>query len=125
MSCPERLDQISLTGIRGFGRHGLFPAERELGQTFIADIVLGLELEHAAESDELTATVDYGQLAERIYAVITGDPYRLIETLCMRMVNLCWEYSLVQWVSVTVHKPEAPIAVTFDDVAVTIERSRT
>ena len=79
---------------------------------------------HALAST-LSKTVDYGELSQRIHDAITHDPVDLIETLALRVVDLCLEYEPVRWVSVTVHKPEAPIPVTFTDVAVTIERSRT
>ena len=125
MSCPDGLDRIDLRGITARGRHGLFAFERENGQPFIADISLGLDLLPAAKTHDLSKTVDYGGLSQRIHDAITSNPVDLIETLALRMVDLCLEYEPVQWVSVTVHKPEAPIAVTFTDVAVTIERSRT
>lgn len=124
MSCPDGLDQMRVSGIRGYGYHGLLASERELGQMFVADVCLGLDLGPAARDGELSYSVDYAELAARVHAVLTGEPCDLIETLCLRMVDLCWDYSQVQWVSVTVHKPEAPITVMFDDVAVTIERSR-
>lgn len=125
MSCPDGLDRIDLQGITARGRHGMFKFERENGQTFIADVSLGLDLGPAAITHDLTRTVDYGALSQRIHDAIASQPVDLIETLALRMVDLCLEYDPVQWVSVTVHKPEAPIAVTFTDVAVTIERSRT
>lgn len=125
MSCPDGLDRIDLRGITARGRHGVFVFERDNGQTFIADVSLGLDLGPAAITHDLSQTVDYGGLSQRIHDVIAGRPVDLIETLALRMVDLCLEYEPVQWVSVTVHKPEAPIAVTFSDVAVTIERSRT
>lgn len=125
MSCPEGLDRIDLRGITARGRHGMFKFERENGQPFIADISLGLDLEPAAKTHDLSKTVDYGALSQRIHDAITSNPVDLIETLALRVVDLCLEYDPVQWVSVTIHKPEAPIAVTFTDVAVTIERSRT
>ncbi len=124
MTCPDGLDRIDLRGISARGRHGLFTFERENGQPFIADVSLGLDLKPAASTGDLSKTVDYGTLSQRIHDAIATQPVDLIETLALRMVDLCLEYEPVQWVSVTVHKPEAPIAVTFSDVAVTIERSR-
>lgn len=125
MSCPDGFDRIDLRGITARGRHGMFRFERENGQPFIVDVSLGLDLKPAAATHDLSKTVDYGALSQRIHDAITSHPVDLIETLALRMVDLCLEYDPVQWVSVTVHKPEAPIAVTFSDVAVTIERSRT
>lgn len=124
MTCPEGLDRIDLRGISAHGHHGLFDFERRDGQQFIVDVSLGLDLGPAAASGDLSLSVDYGGLAQRIHDNITMDPVDLIETLAQRMVDLCLDYEPVSWASVTVHKPTAPISVTFVDVAVTIERSR-
>lgn len=125
MSIPDGLDRIDLRGIRAHAHHGLFPHERSEGQTFVVDVSLGLDLETAARNHDLAATVDYGDLADRVHDALVSDPVDLIETVALRVVDLCLKLEQVRWVSVTVHKPEAPIQVTFEDVAVTIERSRT
>ncbi|MCW2768744.1 MAG: folB [Aeromicrobium sp.] len=124
MTIPDGLDRIDLRGIAAHGHHGVFDEEKRDGQTFIADVSLGLDLGPAAREHDLTKTVHYGILAQQIHDAIVADPVDLIETLALRMVDLCLAEEPVQWVSVTVHKPEAPIAVAFDDVAVTIERSK-
>ena len=66
----------------------------------------------------------YGELAERVVAAVEGEPVDLIETLAQRIADLALAYPLVEEVEVTVHKPEAPVGVPFDDVAVTLVRSR-
>lgn len=124
MTRPDGLDRIDLHGITARGRHGVLDHERRDGQTFVADVSLGLDLSLAADRDDLSATVDYGELAQDIHDVIVAEPVDLIESLALRMVDLCLSRPLVRWVSVTVHKPEAPIAVAFTDVSVTIERSK-
>ncbi len=124
MSIPDGLDRIDLRGIAARGRHGVFDHERRDGQLFVADVSLGLDLSAAAEGDDLDATVDYGRLAQDVHDVLAGEPVDLIESLALRMVDLCLSRPPVRWASVTVHKPEAPIAVTFHDVSVTIERSK-
>lgn len=124
MAIPDGLDRIDLWGVAAIGHHGLFDHERRDGQQFIADVSLGLDLGPAAREHDLSLSVDYGALAQAIHDAITTEPVDLIETLALRMVDLSLAEPSVQWVSVTVHKPEAPIAVTFSDVAVTIERSK-
>jgi dihydroneopterin aldolase len=124
VSPPDGLDRIDLRGISGHGHHGVFEHERRDGQTFRADVSLGLDLGPAAQDDDLAATVDYGKLTQDIHDVITGEPVDLIESVALRMVDLCLAHPLVRWASVTVHKPEAPIEVAIDDVSVTIERSK-
>ncbi|MBC7631425.1 dihydroneopterin aldolase [Aeromicrobium sp.] len=124
MAIPAGLDRIDLTGIAARGYHGVFEEEKRDGQTFVIDVSLGLDLGPAAREHDLTKTVHYGVLAQQVHDAIVGDPVDLIETLALRVVNLCLAEGWVQWVSVTVHKPEAPIAVTFSNVAVTLERSK-
>lgn len=118
------VDEIALTGIRVFGRHGVYDDERRDGQEFVVDITLHLPTADAAVSDDVADTVHYGELAERIAAVVAGDPVNLLETLAQRIADAALADERVQLVTVTVHKPQAPIPVPFDDVSVTIRRSR-
>jgi dihydroneopterin aldolase/2-amino-4-hydroxy-6-hydroxymethyldihydropteridine diphosphokinase len=115
-------DRIAIRGLRGHGRHGVFASERETGQTFVVDLVISLDTRPAASSDDLAATVHYGIVAERVVAEIEGEPVDLIETLAQRIADRCLEFEGVGAVEVTVHKPEAPVTVPFDDVSVTIVR---
>ena len=117
-------DTITLTGLRVFGRHGVFDFERDQGQDFVVDVVLELDTRAAAASDELADTVHYGELAEALAAVIEGEPVSLLETLAQRLVDTCLVDSRVLAATVTVHKPQAPIPLTFSDLAVTIRRER-
>lgn len=120
----EPSDRISLTGIAASGRHGVFAHERENGQRFVVDATLWLDLAPAGESDALADTVDYGALASAIVADIEGDPLDLIEALATRVARTCLTDARVREVEVTVHKPMAPVDVPFDDIAVTVRRSR-
>ncbi|MFC5953203.1 dihydroneopterin aldolase [Streptomyces pratens] len=118
------MDRVALHGLRARGHHGVFPKEREEGQTFIVDLVLGLDIRPAAAHDDLTRTVHYGIVAEEVVAVVQGEPVNLIETLAERIAQVCLKHDVVQEVEVCVHKPDAPITVPFDDVTITIIRSR-
>jgi dihydroneopterin aldolase len=120
----QQLDRVALRGLRGFGRHGVLPSERANGQPFLIDVELGLDTRRAAKSDDLTDTVDYANLADRVIALVEGEPVNLIETLADRIAAMCLEPDGVEQVLVTVHKPEAPVTVAFEDVSVTIMRSR-
>ncbi len=117
-------DRIAITGIRATGFHGVYEHERREGQEFIADVVLTLSLHEAARTDDVADTVHYGEVAEDVAAVLAGDPVDLIETVAQRIADAVLARPLVQAVTVTVHKPQAPIAVPFVDVAVTISRAR-
>lgn len=118
-------DEIAITGIRATGYHGVYEHERRDGQEFVADLVLSLSLARAAATDDVTDTVHYGEVAERVAAILAGDPVDLIETVAERIATAMLSgWSLVDAVAVTVHKPSAPIPVPFGDVAVTVRRSR-
>jgi len=117
-------DLITLTGLKAYGRHGVFAFEREQGQDFIVDVALGLDLAKPAGTDDVKDTVHYGELAEALVRVIEGEPVNLIETLADRLVGVCLADERVQAATVTVHKPQAPIPHAFTDVAVTLHRTR-
>ena len=121
---PGGSDRISLTGLRVRGHHGVFDFERADGQDFVIDVVLELDLAPAAGSDDVTDTVHYGDLAQRLVAVITGEPVNLIETLADRLLAVCLADDRVAVAEVTVHKPQAPIPHDFADVSVTLRRGR-
>ncbi|WP_330459089.1 dihydroneopterin aldolase [Streptomyces sp. NBC_00820] len=118
------MDRVALRGLKARGHHGVFPKEREEGQTFIVDLVLGLDTRPAAADDDLARTVHYGIVAEEVVAVVGGEPVNLIETLADRIAQTCLKHEEVEEVEVCVHKPDAPITVPFDDVTVTITRRR-
>jgi dihydroneopterin aldolase len=117
-------DEIALTGLRVRGHHGVFEHERRDGQDFVVDAVLELSTRAAAASDDVADTVHYGELAEALAAVVAGEPVDLLETLAQRLADACLADSRVAAARVTVHKPQAPIPLTFADVAVTIRRER-
>ncbi|HVK26638.1 MAG TPA: dihydroneopterin aldolase [Actinokineospora sp.] len=117
-------DRITLTGLRVRGHHGVFEHEKRDGQDFVVDITLWIDLDRAAATDDLTHTVHYGELAERAAAVIAGPPRDLIETVAAEIAEAEMADERVHAVEVTLHKPSAPIPLTFADVAVTIRRSR-
>lgn len=116
-------DELAILGIECFAHHGVFEFERREGQVFRIDLVLGVDTRPAAASDDLQDTVDYGSLVAAVKAAVERDPVDLIETLAQRIADVCLLDSRVEWVRVTVHKPDAPIEATFADVALTIRRS--
>jgi len=118
------LDEITLTGLTVFGYHGVFDFERREGQEFTIDLTLNLPLKQASVSDDVVDTVHYGELADRVAAIVAGEPVNLIETLAERIAAAVLEDERIHLVTVTVHKPHAPIEQTFADVSVTIRRAR-
>lgn len=115
-------DRIRLTGIEVFAHHGVHQAERDYGQRFVVDVDLSLDLREAGENDDLSATVDYGTVARMVERILKSEPVNLLETLAERICAETLLDARVQQVEVTVHKPQAPLTVTFADVAVTLLR---
>ena len=117
-------DRITITGLSAHAHHGVYGWEKERGQTFVVDAVLELDTAPAAAGDDLARTVNYAELAQRLHAVLTGEPVDLLETLAQRLADVCLADPLVDAVEITVHKPDAELGVPFDDVTVTIHRRR-
>ena len=115
-------DQIVITGIRGTGHHGVFDYERRDGQEFAVDITLFLQAGPASTTDELKDTVDYGGVAQVVIDRIVGEPVSLIETLAELIAADVLSIPGIDQVEVTVHKPQAPIPVPFENVALKILR---
>lgn len=117
-------DTITIRGVRGHGFHGVLAQERVDGQEFVVDVVMRLDLARAAATDDLTHTIDYSGIAQLVHEHITGAPHMLIETLAERIAEavLARGGERLHEVTVSVHKPQAPIAVPFDDVIVSVTR---
>lgn len=119
-------DRIRLTGLSARGYHGILPSERQEGQLFSVDLVLDLGQRGtavAAQTDSLDDAVDYSVIAGQVIELIEGEPVNLIETLAERVADVALAHHRVRSVRVTVHKPQAPLTVAFDDVAVSIRRT--
>jgi 7,8-dihydroneopterin aldolase/epimerase/oxygenase len=117
-------DRIVLTGLKVRGHHGVFEHERRDGQDFLVDITVWLDLHLAARTGDLDDTLDYGALAARAAAIVGGEPRRLIETVAAEIADDVMTDGRAHAVEVTIHKPSAPIPLSFADVAVTVRRSR-
>ncbi|WP_232661562.1 dihydroneopterin aldolase [Pseudonocardia sp. TRM90224] len=117
-------DRIDLRGLRVRGHHGVYDHERRDGQDFVVDVRVWLDLAPAAASDDVADTVHYGELAQRVAAIVGGEPCDLIETVAARVADEVLTDQRVLATEVTLHKPDAPIPLEFADVAVVITRHR-
>jgi dihydropteroate synthase/2-amino-4-hydroxy-6-hydroxymethyldihydropteridine diphosphokinase/dihydroneopterin aldolase len=117
-------DRIRLIGLEATGHHGVFDFERRDGQRFIVDLDVSLDLARAAASDDVADTLHYGELADKVVSRIESEPVGLIETLAESIASLVLDHDPVRAVTVTVHKPGAPITAPFEDVSVTVTRRR-
>lgn len=113
-------DRIFLTGIRFDARHGVFEEEKVTPQPFLVD--LDVELGPRPDRDDLATTVNYATLARQVADIVSGEPVDLIETLAERIAADCLATPGVAAVTVTVHKPQAPVDVPLADIAVRITR---
>lgn len=119
-------DRIRLVGLSARGHHGVLPFEREEGQLFTVDVTLDLGARGtavAAVTDSLDDAVDYSSVANAVVTVIEGEPVSLLEALADRIAERVLAYPRVLAAEITVHKPQAPLDVAFEDVAMTIYRT--
>ncbi|WP_298583384.1 dihydroneopterin aldolase [uncultured Kocuria sp.] len=121
---PDRRDRINLLGVGAVGYHGVFDQEKRSGQPFFVDLVMYLDLAAAGASDDVTLTAHYGEVAEEVRDIVIGPSVNLLETLADRIARRLLHRFPLEAIEVTVHKPKAPIEVTFSDVSVTIYRER-
>ncbi len=119
------MDVIEIKGLRVFGRHGVLEQERHDGQTFVVDLAVGIDLAAAAASDELNGSLDYAGLAERVAQAVAGTRFNLIETLADHLARVVLAQPGAAAVTVRVAKPQAPMDVDVDEVAVVLHRERT
>lgn len=119
------MDSISLTGLEVVAKHGVYAAEKIHSQKFIFDINLALDFLAAVQNDDLAQTVNYAQVAQLVSELVENNSFNLIETLAYRIGKaILVEFPMVAVVQVTVHKPEAPLEYSFNDVAVSISLQR-
>lgn len=117
-------DCIELRGLTVRGNHGVFDHEKRDGQDFLVDLTVWMDLAPAARSDALADTLDYGALAQQAARIVAGPSRDLIETVAAEIAEGVLSDHRVQAVAVRLHKPAAPIPLTFADVAVVVHRAR-
>jgi dihydroneopterin aldolase len=119
-------DRIRLNDMVFYGYHGVLPEERALGQRFVVDVEMRLDLQPAGLSDDLTQTVNYAEVYSTARDVVTGPPCQLIETVAQRIADrVLADHTAVEAVVVRIRKPEVPIAGSvLGSSEVWIERDR-
>lgn len=118
-------DAIFVNGLVLHAYHGVMPHEGKVGQPFVLDLVLEIDLSEASRTDHLKHTVSYELLVRTASEAFCARRYRLVEAAGGAVADAVLDrYSQVRSIRITVRKPHAPIAATFDDVGVTITRAR-
>lgn len=115
---------IEVRGLSVHAHHGVHEHEQEHGQRFVLDLVLVPSSSLGCETDRLADTVSYGDAARVAVEVATSTRFDLIERLAAHVADTLLARMPLERATVTVHKPEAPLGLEFDDVAVTVSRVR-
>ena len=118
-------DMIFIKGIIIHARHGVMEHESEVGQRFVIDLELSIDLSESSHTDRLSDTVSYSNVIATAMAAFKNSNYKLLERAAGAVADaVLADYLRVSAVKVTVHKPHAPIAAIFDDVGVALTRKR-
>lgn len=119
------MDTISLDGIEVWANHGVMEHEADLGQRYVVDVTIHVDLRAAAVSDDLADTIDYGALSSLVVHTFGAPRTRLVEAVTGRLAAAVLGHDeRIAAVDVTVHKPSAPLTVPVRDVRITMHRTR-
>lgn len=119
------MDKMYIKGLELFAFHGVFEEEKRLGQKFILSLEIDLDLKSAAKTGDLSKSVHYGELCEKIEEEFKRESYDLIETAALNIADFILdEYKMINSVKVFLKKPWAPIKKHLDTVEIMIERKR-
>lgn len=117
------MDKITVKHLELFAHHGVFPEETALGQKFILNLTLYLSTRRAGRSDDLTASIHYGEVSHFATKFLQEHTWKLIESVAEQLARaLLLEYPLLEQVDVEVEKPWAPIGLPLETVSVAIHR---
>jgi dihydroneopterin aldolase len=118
-------DTIFVNGLLIHAHHGVMAHEEKVGQRFMIDLELAIDLAPAGRSDKLADTVSYSAIVDAATRAFTRKSFRLVEAAAAAVaVDLIAAFPPILSVRVTLHKPHAPIAAIFNDVGVSILRKR-
>lgn len=118
------MDKILITGISFYGHHGAREEERVLGQRFLVDVELILDLRPAGGSDDLALTVDYADVVKRVTAIGRTRRFHLLEALAEALAVELLERFRVEEVRVRVMKSSLPLEDCVGSAGVEIVRRR-
>ncbi len=115
-------DKIILAGMQFYGRHGVFPEEKAMGQKFIIDVELSLDLRRAGTSDDITHLPNYADVYATVKSIVTQNTFNLIEALAEAIAQEILSTYRIDQVTVRVRKPHAPISGIFEYMGCEIVR---
>ncbi|MDD3278407.1 MAG: 2-amino-4-hydroxy-6-hydroxymethyldihydropteridine diphosphokinase [Lachnospiraceae bacterium] len=118
------MDKIHIKNLEVFANHGVFPEETALGQKFIISAVLFTDTRKAGMTDDLTASIHYGEVSQRITDFLTTHTYKLLERAAEMLAGeLLLTVPHLKKVQLELKKPWAPVHLPMETVSVEIERS--
>ncbi len=117
-------DRLLLEDVRFYGQHGVHKAEQEVGAWFSVDAEMALDLASAALSDDLAATVDYGEVMQRIVEIGTKQRVNLLERLAGLIAETLLREFPTDLVRVRVRKLTPPLAGLVGTPGVELTRRR-
>jgi 7,8-dihydroneopterin aldolase/epimerase/oxygenase len=119
------MDRMLLKRIVFYGYHGVYPEENRLGQKYLVDLDLRLNLSSDARSDDVNDTVNYAEIHALVKEIVEGPPVKLIEALTEKIASaVLGTYTSIIEATVAVTKPNPPFDITFDGVTVVLRRKR-
>jgi dihydroneopterin aldolase len=108
-----------------YAYHGVFSEEERLGQRFLIDLALDVDLTASADSDALADTVDYGAVVATVSEAFTARRHQLLEAAARHVALAVLDgFAPVRRVAVTLRKPAPPIPATLGAVGVRLEFRR-
>jgi dihydroneopterin aldolase len=115
--------RIEVRGLSVYTHHGVGEAEREVGQRLVLDVALELDSCEATATDRLEDTIDYGEVTREVAALAQARSYRTLESLCAAIADHLVDSHSPASVTVRAAKPEPPIALAVEQVAVAVSRA--
>lgn len=116
------MDRIRLHGMVFYGYHGVYGAEKELGQQFVVDVELELSLEAAGRADDLELAVNYQGVYALVRDIVEERDFNLLEAMAETIAREILSTFAVDAVTVRARKPQVPIGGLLDYVEVEIHR---
>lgn len=117
------MDKIKITDLEIFARHGVFPEEQKLGQKFLVSAVLYTDTRKAGKTDDLTASIHYGDVCHIINDFLTKHTFQLLERAAEALAEeLLLHINNLRKVILEIKKPWAPIGLPLETVSVEITR---
>jgi 7,8-dihydroneopterin aldolase/epimerase/oxygenase len=121
---PDSAVEVEIRGLSIYTHHGVTEAERELGQRLEIDVSFDVPDCDAVLTDRVEDTIDYGEVADIVALAATERGYRTLERLNHVIAERLMDRYGCDSVRVRSAKPEPPLPLAIEEVAVEVVRSR-